>query len=401
MILLSEPYINVNGNEWKYIKDCLDTGWVSTVGSYVSQFEKKISQYVGCKFAVACMNGTSALHIALRLAGITPENEVIVPTLTFIAPINAVRYNGAIPVFMDVDDYYNIDTDKLIDFLKKETEYKNGYIYNKQTKRRIKAIIAVHLFGNAVWLDEILSICEKYNVILIEDACESLGTFYCDGRFKGRHTGTIGRAGCLSFNGNKIITSGGGGMLITDDEEIAQKATYLTTQAKDDPLFYLHDDIGYNYRMTNIQAALGVAQLERLPEFLEKKQLIHKWYKDALKDNDNILLADTPPYSQNNHWLNIVRFPALNDAISIEEMPSPMLSKIISQLSDCNIQTRPAWYPNHLQRPYRKYQAYYIENAIQLANTSLCLPSSVTLQREDVVYIIQSLNKILEDQSLA
>ena len=271
---LNEP--TISGNEWKYVKECLDTGWVSSAGKYVDLFEEKISEYTKAKYTIACVNGTSALQVSLQLAGVKQNDEVIVPTLTFIAPVNAIAYNGASPVFMDADDNYNIDVEKTIDFIKNETVFKNEFTYNKTTDQRISAIIPVHVWGNAVWLDELINLCEERGIAVVEDASESLGTAYKSGKYKGKHTGTIGKLGCLSFNGNKIITTGGGGMILTNEKKLADKARYLTTQAKDDPVRYIHDELGYNFRLTNIQAALGVAQLEQLTEFLERKKIIHK-----------------------------------------------------------------------------------------------------------------------------
>ena len=205
MISLIEPVMN--GNEWKYVKECLDTNWVSSAGKYVDLFEQKIAEYTGAKYAVACVNGTAALQVSLRLAGVKPGDEVIAPTLTFIAPINAIAYNGANPVFMDADEYYNIDPVKTIQFIKEETEFRNGFTYNKSTGKRISAIIPVHIWGNACWLDELVEVCSERNIAIVEDASESLGTRYIKGNFAGKHTGTIGQLGCVSFNGNKIITT--------------------------------------------------------------------------------------------------------------------------------------------------------------------------------------------------
>ena len=226
-IPLSVP--SLKGNEWNYIKECLDMEWVSSAGKYVEQFEKKISEYTGSRYAIACVNGTSALQLSLRLANVEPGDEVIVPTLTFIAPVNAVSYNGANPVFMDADRNYNLDAEKTIKFIHTETIFRDGNTYNRSTNKRITAIVLVHVWGNAAWLDELVPFCQERNITVLEDAAESMGTFYNYGKYKGRHTGTIGRLGCLSFNGNKIVTAGGGGMILTNDEALAEKARYLTT----------------------------------------------------------------------------------------------------------------------------------------------------------------------------
>ena len=269
-IPLSVP--SFSDRAWQYVKECLDTEWVSSAGKFVDLFEERIVSYAGVKYAIACVNGTSALQVSLRLAGVESGDAVIVPTLTFIAPVNAIHYNGADPIFMDANRYYNVDVEKTIAFIENETVFKNSYTYSKASNKKISAIVPVHVWGHAVWLDDLVPLCQERNIAVVEDACESLGTFYSSGTYQGRHTGTVGQLGCFSFNGNKIITTGGGGMILTDDERLAEKARYLTTQAKDDPVRYLHDEIGYNYRLTNMQAALGVAQLEQLSYKAKLKQ---------------------------------------------------------------------------------------------------------------------------------
>ena len=381
MIPLSVP--SLQGNEWQYVKECLDTGWVSSAGKYVELFEQKIAEFTGTKYAVACVNGTSALQVSLHLSGVQSGDEVIVPTLTFIAPINAVAYNGASPLFMDADKDYNIDTEKTIEFINKETVFKDGFTYNKLTNSRVIAIIPVHVFGNAAWMDELIPLCEERNINVVEDASESLGSVYKEGNYKGKHTGTIGKLGCLSFNGNKIITTGGGGMILTDDEELADKARYLTTQAKDDPVRYIHHEIGYNFRLTNIQAALGVAQLEQLPKFLERKQEITRQYRIALDEIDGLTLANVPDYADNNHWMNVLQ---IDNAVYGEDRDS-----IMQRLEKNRIQTRPVWALNHLQKPYKDCQSYKIEKAEELVNNSLCLPSSTNLSDEDLNKVIDIL----------
>jgi len=378
-IMLSEP--SLQGNEWKYVKECIDAEWVSSAGKYVNLFEQKIAEYTGAKFAIACVNGTSALQVSLRLAGVRSGDEVIVPTLTFIAPINAIAYNGASPVFMDADEYYNIDIMKTIDFIQNQTYFKDNATYNKITNKRISAIIPAHIWGNAVWLDKLVPLCKEYNISVVEDASESLGTFYTKGLFEGKHTGTIGELGCLSFNGNKIITTGGGGMILTNDFDLANKAKYLTTQAKDDPVNYIHNEIGYNFRLTNIQAAIGVAQLEKIQNFLKRKKEIHKQYLTCVKEIKSFIIADIPNYANNNHWLNIF-------------MRNPVkINKVIDYLRHKNIETRPIWQLNHLQEPYKSCQSYKVENAPKLINQSLCLPSSVSITDNQISSVINKLKK--------
>ena len=380
-IPLSAPVLS--GNEWAYVKECLDKEWVSSAGKYVDLFEERMADYTGVKHAIACVNGTAALQVSLRLAGVVPGDEVIVPTLTFIAPINAVVYNGARPIFMDSDQHYNIDIDKTIHFIQNQTEYRNGNTYNKETGKRISALIPVHVWGNAVWIDDIYTLCTERNISIVEDASESLGTFYSKGKFTGKHTGTIGKLGCISFNGNKIITTGGGGMILTDDESLAKKARYLTTQAKDDPVRYIHNEIGYNFRLTNIQAALGVAQLEQLPGFLNRKREIYHQYKDGFMDIDGLDLSESPEYAINNHWLNVVRIDGLKYSFDRE--------LLMLNLSEYGIQTRPVWGLNHLQTPYQKHQNYLIDNAVALVANSLCLPSSMNLSIDDLDRILSIL----------
>ena len=382
MIQLSVP--SFKGNEWKYVKECIDTEWVSSAGKYVELFEQNIAKYTGSKYAVACVNGTSALQVSLRLAGVLPGDEVIVPTLTFIAPVNAVAYNGANPVFMDVDQLYNLDVDKTIEFIQTATVFKNGKTYNKQTDKCISAIMPVHMWGNAVWLDDLVLVCEDRNIVIVEDASESLGSIYNRGNYKKYHTGTIGKLGCLSFNGNKIITTGGGGMILTNDQQLADKACYLTTQAKNDPVRYIHDEIGYNFRLTNIQAALGVAQLEQLPKFLEQKIKIYKQYVKELKAVEGLTIATVPDYADNNYWMILLQINKKHYGENREEL--------MLRLNENNIQTRPAWSPIHLQKPYYDCQSYKIEKSIELINNSLCIPSSTNLSKKDIQKVIKHLN---------
>jgi aminotransferase in exopolysaccharide biosynthesis len=380
-ISLSIP--SLQGNEWKYIKECLDTEWVSSAGKYVDLFEEKIAEYTGSSYAISCVNGTSALQLALRLVGVDPGDEVIVPTLTFIAPINAVAYNNASPIFMDADEYYNIDSAKTIEFINKETVFKDGTTFNKRTNRKIKAIVPVHVFGNATLLDELIPLCEERNICVVEDASESMGTRYSKHRFSGKHTGTIGRMGCLSFNGNKIITSGGGGMIITDDGQLANKAHYLNTQAKDDPMRYIHNEIGYNFRLTNIQAAMGVAQLEQLPAFLGLKKRIHQQYVNGLDNILGVEIAKVPDYAENNHWMIPIQIN--------KEIKGSDLVSVMANLAEEGIEARPVWYPNHLQKPYKNCQTYKIEKALELVEKTLNIPCSVNLREEQVYTIVKCL----------
>jgi perosamine synthetase len=381
VIPLSVP--SIQGSEWKYIKECLDAGWVSSVGKYVDLFEQRIAEYTGARHAVACVNGTAALHIALKLAGVRPGDEVIVPTLTFIAPVNAVRYLSADPVFMDCDQYYNIDAGKAVRFLEKETEFRGGFTHNRSTGRRISAIIPVHVFGNAVFLDELTDICRERNIKIVEDAAESLGTRYISGKHAGRHCGTVGTLGCLSFNGNKIITTGGGGMILTDDPELAEKARYLTTQAKDDRVRYVHNEVGYNYRLTNIQAAMGAAQLEQLPKFLKIKKKTYRTYKEGINKIQGLRVAEVPDYANNNHWLTAIQIDRDEYGKDQEELMANLLQN--------GIESRPVWQLNHLQKPYRDCRSYRIEKALRLSERTLNIPSSVNITGDQIDSVVEAL----------
>ncbi|MDC1038363.1 LegC family aminotransferase [Candidatus Marinimicrobia bacterium] len=381
-IPLSVP--SLNGNELQYVKECIDTEWVSSAGKYVDLFEQKITEYTGSKFAIACVNGTAAIQVSLRLAGVGAGDEVIVSTLTFIASVNAITYNNATPIFMDADKYYNLDSEKTIEFIKNETVFKNGFTYNKKTNNKITAIISVHVWGNACWLDELIELCNKQNIAIVEDAAESLGTFYNNGKYEGKHTGTIGKLGCLSFNGNKIITTGGGGMILTDDKILAEKAKYLTTQAKDDPIRYVHDEIGYNFRLTNIQAALGVAQLEQLPSILKRKKEIYDFYQSTIENIDGLSLSKVPDYADSNHWMNLLKIDS-----KVYNQDREVLMK---RLEGNGIQTRPVWKLNHEQKPYKDYQHFKVEKAEKLVKNSLCLPSSSNLSNKNLNKIVSALN---------
>jgi len=381
LIPLSVP--SIQGNEWKYVKECLDTEWVSSAGSYVNTFEEKVCEYTGAKHAVAVVNGSAALHISLLVAGILPGDEVIVPTLTFIAPVNTIVYAGARPLFMDSDEFYNIDVIKTVEFIRDRTEFRDGYSYNKETGRRISAIIPVHIFGNAIWMEKLVDVCGERNIRIIEDATESLGTFYTDGELAGRHTGTIGDIGCYSFNGNKIITTGGGGMIVTDNAEYAERVRYLSTQAKDDPVRYIHSETGYNYRLTNIQAAIGVAQLERLPVYIEKKKSNFARYKEAISDIDGLHLAEVPDYADQNHWFYSLQID--RDRYGRDR------EGLMENLASNSIQTRPVWELNHRQKMYRDDAIYDIENAMRLWEITLNIPCSVNLGADEIDRVIEVL----------
>ena len=374
---LSVP--EISGNEWKYIKECLDTNWVSYLGSFVDQFEDTIADYVGAKHGVATVNGTAALHTALLVAGIEAEDEVLVSTLTFIAPVNAIRYMGAWPVFIDSEPkYLQMDANKVVEFLEKECRWTSGALYNKVTGRRIKAILPVHILGHPVDMDPIVEIARKYDLIVIEDAAESLGA-----RYKGKKVGHLGDISCFSFNGNKVITTGGGGMIATDNESWALRAKHLTTQAKSDKLEYLHDEIGYNYRMNNIQAAMGLAQMEKLNEFIDKKRQIAATYSEGLKGVPNLVLMCEDEHAHSTYWLYTLLVGQLDSKQSSREL--------IKQMNQLGIHSRPLWLPAHLQKMYGDCLFYGTNCAENLYDLAVQLPSSVGLTDDQANYVLTAI----------
>ena len=382
-ISLSEPFFF--NDDYKLLKKCIDSTWVSTSGKNIDLFEKKICKFTGSRYAIATNSGTSSLHISLMLAGVKDNHEVIAPCLTFIATINAIKYNLAEPIFMDVDDYCNIDENKTIDFIKKQTYYRNGNTYNKKTKKIISAMIIVHVWGNAAKFSKLRILCNKLNIKIIEDASESLGTFYKKKFFNGKHTGTNGLIGCISFNGNKIITSGNGGMILTDSKKIAEKARYLISQAKDDSFSFVHNNIGYNYKLSNINATLGLAQFKNIKIFIKKRVLIHSIYKEKVNKIRGLCILETPFYANNNHWLTILRINAKEYKMTLSQLQKIFLSQ--------NIQVRPIWKLNHMQLMFKKNQTYKIENAYKLIENCLCLPSSYNLNFGDQMKIINLMDK--------
>ena len=383
MIPLSVP--NLKGNEKKYLKKCISTEFVSSVGEYVNIFEKNISKFTKSKYAVACSSGTTALHLALRSINVEKGDEVIVPSMSFIATVNPVQYLNASPVFMDCDNFYNLDIDKFKKFIEKNTFFKNGFTINKKTRRKIKAVIPVHVSGNAVDLESIVNFCKKKNIKIVEDAAEALGTFYLKGKLKNKHAGTIGDIGCLSFNGNKIITSGGGGMIITNNKKLAEKCKYLSTQATNDSIIYKHDDIGYNYRLTNIQAAVGVAQLEKIQLFIKKKKDIYSFYKKKIDKISGLKLAERPKYADNNNWMM---------TIIIKENFRYKKDILIKKLLKKNVQTRSMWLSIHLQKKYIKFEKYKISKSIELFNSSINIPCSTNLSSNQMNKVTNTLLNI-------
>jgi perosamine synthetase len=369
----------IRGNEWLYVKECLDTNWVSSVGSYVDRFEQMVAQQSGTTHAVATVNGTSALHVALLVAGVQPEDEVLVSTLTFIAPVNAIRYVGAWPVFIDAEPaYWQMDPVRVVEFLERECHWKDGSLYNQHTGRRVTAVLPVHILGHPVDLDPILEVARKFGLKVIEDATEGLGATY-----KGRSLGCLGDVACFSFNGNKIITTGGGGMLVTNDEEWARKAKYLTTQAKDDPIEYVHGEVGYNYRLTNLLAAVGCAQMEQLENYVAAKRRIAARYTENLGNLPGIVSMRSAPWSASTFWMY---------TILVEEDKFPMDSRLLMRkLALQRIQCRPLWQPIHLSPAHASKNVCAMPVAEQLARRGLSLPCSVGLTESEQDRVIAAL----------
>ena len=347
--------------EKELLIDCIDSTYVSSVGKYVDDFEKELAKRTGAKFAILTSNGTSALHAALLACGVEENDEVITQSLTFVATSNAIKYCNAHPVYVDVSkDRMSICPNKLEDFLKMNTESKNGQCFNKATKRRIKVCLPMHTFGHSADLDALKLICEKYNLILVEDAAESLGSFY-----KGKHTGTLGRAGTLSFNGNKIITTGGGGAVITNDEALAKHLKHMTTTAKVPHSWsFVHDEVGYNYRMPNLNAALGMAQLERLDSEIDKRRFHYSECK-SIFDKYEIEVVVEPSDSKSNYWLQAV---LLKDSKERDDF--------LELTNNSGVMTRPIWELNSNLVMYKDCFKGDLTNSIWLADRVVNVPSN-------------------------
>ena len=383
-IPLSVP--EIRGNEWKYIKECLDTNWVSSAGPFVDRFEREVARYVGASCAVACSSGTAALHVALLVAGVCADDEVLVSDLTFIAPANAVRYCGAWPVFIDAEpDYWQMDVEKVAEFLVDGCRMEGEELINKTTRRRVKAILPVHILGHPVDMDPLMKLARRFGLTVIEDATESLGA-----KYKGRMVGHLGDFACFSFNGNKIITTGGGGMMVTDNKAWTEKARYLTTQAKDDPVEYVHNEIGYNYRLTNIQAAMGCAQMEQLDEFVKAKRAIAEKYAKALGSVPGLRVMREAPWAFSTFWLT---------SVLVDEIGFGMRSReLIAHLATLKIQTRPLWQPLHLNTPYAGVRNESAVHAERIHRQALCLPSSVGLRDDDLNRVVGAILSIRKER---
>ena len=389
MIYLHEP--STSKEEIKNVLECIKNNQLA-FGKYISLFENGIKKAIKLKYAIACVNGTSALQVSLKLLNLKANDEVIAPSLTFISPINAIIYNNLKPIFMDSDNNFNIDQDKTIKFLNENTEQKydkNKKIeitINKKSKKRIGAIIIVHTFGNPSRVEKLVTLCRKINIKIIEDNAESLGSYYKFGKFKNKYSGSIGDISCVSFNGNKIITSAGGGMILTNNIKYEKEARYLINQAKKNSFDFIHDKIGYNYRISNIQAAIGYAQISKLKEYINKKKKIHSFYKEEFSKSLKVKLFIPPDFCESNYWLNL---------IFLEPKYKINKDKLIKNLNKLNIQARPIWKLNHLQKPYKKEQKYDITNAQKLVKNYICLPSSPNLNRKQIKFISKNIINLI------
>jgi len=384
MIPLSVP--NFEGNEQKYVQDAVCQGWVSTGGAYVDKLELVIASYSGCIGAVACQSGTAALHMSLVECGVGMNDIVLVPTLTFIAAVNPVRYQMATPIFMDCDDSLCMDAGKLRRFCEEECYMKDGVLHYSVTDQTVKAIIVVHVFGNLADMESIMDIASTYHLRVIEDATEALGTRCEYGRYEGKMAGSIGDFGAFSFNGNKIITTGGGGMIVSQDDRALKHLKYMSTQCKDDPHFYIHNEVGYNYRMTNVQAAIGVAQMEELEEFIERKNRNYDYYCELLDGCKKGSILPFRDATRSNKWFYSF---VLNREICGQDVRSYIL-----QLQEQGIQTRPIWGLIHEQKPYASYRAYEIEKARYYSERIINLPCSTNISKEEIEHVCNVLREL-------
>lgn len=384
-IPLSIP--SFEGNEKKYVDNAIEQGWVSTGGAYIKKLEQELAAFLKGDNVAACQSGTSALHLSLVDAGIQAGDVVLVPPVTFIAAVNPVKYQGAIPVFIDCDESLCMDPEKLKRFCREECEYSGSQL--KYKDHPVKAVIIVHVFGNMADMETIMETAETYGLKVIEDATEALGTCYVSGKYAGKYAGMIGDYGAFSFNGNKIITTGGGGAVTSRDRNAVDHIRYLSTQAKDDPHYYIHHEIGYNYRMTNLQAAVGVAQMEKLQEFIDRKNKNYERYKELF---DGFELAELKTFRKNtlsNKW-----FYSLE--INRSRILTPM-RKIITDLQERGIETRAIWGLINQQKPYKNEITYELEKAPFYADRILNIPSSTQITEDDIDFVSRNIKQVLRE----
>jgi len=385
-IPLSVP--NLKGNEKVYMDEAIESEWVSTAGPFITRFEQSVADYVGAPEAVACQSGTAGLHLAVLESGLQAGERVLVPDLTFIATVNPIVYAGGVPVFMDCDDTLCIDTDKLRAFCEQECELRDGVLIEKQSGARVRAVMPVHVFGNLCDMDAIMDIAAEFRRFVIEDAAEAMGSRWQAGRYAGMHAGTVGDFGAYSFNGNKIITTGGGGAVTAKDARTVDHVKFLSTQAKTDPHYYIHDEVGYNYRMTNLQAALGVAQMEELPEFIRRKQANWALYDELF---DGFELGRLVPFRagiSSNKWFYSLQIDRDRVRASMRE--------IITALEKKGIQTRAIWGLINEQRPYLGETTYRLEKAPWYAERILNIPSGTQITGEEIRYVAGEIRALLK-----
>ena len=369
-IPLSVPHLV--GNEKKYVNECIDSNWISAGGQFTQRFEEEFAKYTGAQFAVAVSSGTAALHLALVAAGIKQGEGVFAPAMTFIAPINAISYVGAEPVFVDVDrDSLGISPESVQHFIDKFCYFKEGVLINRFSNTKISAIMAVHIYGHSTRIDELRQISDTYNLALIEDASECVGT-----RYKDKHVGTFGDFGCFSFSGNKLLATGNGGIFLTNDEQIAKRVRHLRQHATTDTTFFYHDEVGYNYRMSNIAAAIGLGQIEYLSQTITSKRKVHLEYERAFNDLDGIKLFTELDWCRSNYWMAIVQVPAERRDIFIEHMEKRL------------IESRPIWELNNRHPMYSACPCSNIDNSIDLYESLVAIPCSQSMDEQDVERVI-------------
>ncbi len=383
MIKLSEPFFF--GNELSFLKKSLEDKWISSNGNIVKSFEKKLQRYTTGGYNLGVINCTAALQLAVRLLNPKKDEEILVPSITFAATINSILYNNCKPVFFDCDDFLLLDKKKIYSFFEKNTYFKNGHSYNKKTKKKILAIIVVNTFGNLFDIDKNFSaFCKKKNIKIIEDAAESLGSINYDKQRRNKIDFS-----CYSFNGNKLITSGGGGILSLKNKKQHIKASYLASQAKSDAINFIHNDVGYNFMLSNLHASIGLAQLVNIRKVLKKKKNINFAYKKKINKISGLKILDSPERCSSNYWLNILVIDSKKYGLSKKEI----IKKFLNQ----GIETRSLWYPNHLQKPFNKFQSYQIHNSKTMFECCVCLPSSYGLninQQLKIVNLLENRFKI-------
>jgi perosamine synthetase len=378
MIPLSLP--NLNGKEWEYVKECIDTGWISSAGSFVDRFESEFSQYLGLNTSVSVMNGTAALHIALQILGVKNHDLVIMPNVTFVASANAISYLGASPVLIDIDeDTWQMDLDLLESFLSTKCELTNSNVLlHKESNLRVSALMIVHVQGNVCDMDRLLAICDEYDLPILEDAAEALGS-----KYKGKFAGTIGDIGCYSFNGNKIMSTGGGGMIVSSHFEHLERAKHLTTTAKRDALTYFHDEVGYNYRLVNVLAAIGVAQLEQLDRFISSKINTAAYYRDNLGGVGDIGFQVVPEGVQSNEWLFTITTSSMKE--------------LLDHLNSSGIMSRPFWIPMNQLPMYKKdLYVHHSDISAKVHDRALSIPCSTSISEADLEKVVSTIKQFFD-----